>query len=666
MLKGKIIALDLETNGLDPYHGDRAFCMGLKTNVGEKVYKKVTRESIAWLKRMFNDASKTFVFHNAKFDLTMLMMEGIDPFSMKAHFDCTLTMSKVLRSTAQNHDLRTLTVKLLKRDPKDKDDIQIWIKQNTRAFNKEHGRKPGFNDAPEEMVKRRVLWDAESTLMLYQLLKPHVEDVCPQLYETERMLHLVCIDMERTGILIDITKAKQLRDKATKELKRLQADLDTLVCPMTIIKKKKRQRKGETYIEEIPEEIVSLNPGSSAIHLPAAFTKMGIPLKYRTESKKKSKGQPGRTGGGNWSFDEYAMVRYVSKPLAGVIRESSEEGWSVDKYYREVYRVLKKHKLHKRELLPPLILKHRELSKMISTYYSHLIDDCVDVKVTPTGREIGVLHCKFNPSEAMTGRFSVSQPSLQNWPRLLGPRQCVIVRKGRRNWHSDYQQVEMKMFVHFAKDKIMAKAISEDIHLTVAAKIYELPKKKVSSEQRKRAKGTNFGIIYGAGAKKIAETLTRKGLPTSEFEGKTLVAGYHRQFPSVRKTTQSLSISLHRYGYITNPFGRRYHIPSSLGYKSLNYMCQGTSADLMKAAMVKIWLWLRKHKLRSKMIMTIHDEIVLEVVRAEEKLVVPKMKELMEDLRSFFVPITVDFKVVSKRWSQKEKPEMEWFKKKVG
>ena len=303
---------------------------------------------------------------------------------------------------------------------------------------------------------------------------------------------------------------------------------------------------------------------------------------------------------------------------------------------------------------------------MISTYYSHLIDDCVDVKVTPTGREIGVLHCKFNPSEAMTGRFSVSQPSLQNWPRLLGPRQCVIVRKGRRNWHSDYQQVEMKMFVHFAKDKIMAKAISEDIHLTVAAKIYELPKKKVSSEQRKRAKGTNFGIIYGAGAKKIAETLTRKGLPTSEFEGKTLVAGYHRQFPSVRKTTQSLSISLHRYGYITNPFGRRYHIPSSLGYKSLNYMCQGTSADLMKAAMVKIWLWLRKHKLRSKMIMTIHDEIVLEVVRAEEKLVVPKMKELMEDLRSFFVPITVDFKVVSKRWSQKEKPEMEWFKKKVG
>jgi len=91
-------------------------------------------------------------------------------------------------------------------------------------------------------------------------------------------------------------------------------------------------------------------------------------------------------------------------------------------------------------------------------------------------------------------------------------------------------------------------------------------------------------------------------------------------------------------------------------------MCQGTSADLMKAAMVKIWLWLRKHKLRSKMIMTIHDEIVIETVRSEEKLIVPKIKELMEDLTSFFVPITVDFKVVSKRWNQKEKPEEKWLK----
>ena len=655
-LKGKVIALDLETSGLYVHAGDRAFCLGYYTDKNEKGYMRMDDRARKWLKILFADSSRTFVFHNAKFDLGMLQFEGIDPFTMSAHFDCTLTMSKVLMSTAQHHDLRTLTVKLLHRDPKDKDDIQLWIKQNNRQFKKEHGRKPGFNDAPEEMVKRRVMWDAESTLKLYLKFKPQIAKVCPELYETERLLELVCIDMEKTGILIDISKAEQLRNQAMKDLERIQTDLDALVCPLTIVKKKKRKRKGEVYIEKIEEIITSLNP-ASPIHLPAAFTKMGIPLKYKTESKKNSKNKLGRSGGGNWSFDEYAMVRYVSKPLAGVIRESSEEGWLTNKYYKEIYKVCKKYHLDKKELLPPLILKYRELSKMISTYYDHLINDCVNIKTLPTGLKTGVLHAKFNPAEAMTGRFSVSEPSLQNVPRLLGPRQCVIVRKGRRNWHSDYEQVEMKMFVHFAKDPIMAAAIDDDIHRTVASEIYGIPKKKISSEQRKRAKGTNFGIIYGAGAKKIAETLTRKGLPTAEYEGKTIVAQYHRKFPSVRKTTQHLASQLHQYGYITNPFGRRYHIPTSLAYKALNYMCQGTSADLMKRAMVNIWLWLMKNKLRSKMIMTIHDESVVECVQSEEKQVIPMIIKLMTDLDSFYVPITTDIKIVVKRWNQKIKPE---------
>ncbi len=525
----------------------------------------------------------------------------------------------------------------------------MWIKQNTRRFNKEHGRKPQFNDAPEDLVKRRVIWDAESTLLLHQLLKPKINATCPELYKTEHTLILTCIDTEQTGLLIDITRAKQLKQQAEFELQRIQTDLNKLVCPMTITRKKKKK--------ETTEVIESLNPNSSAIHLPAAFQKMGIPLRYRTEPKKKSKGKLGKTGGGNWCFDEYAMIRYVSKPLAGVIKTSSEEGWSVDRYYREVYAVVKKHKLHKRELLPPLILKYRELTKMVSTYYNHLIDDCVDVRILPSGRETGVLHCKFNPAEAMTGRFSVSEPSLQNVPRILGPRECVIPRLGRRNWHSDYEQVEMKFFVHFARDPIMAEAINDDIHLRVASEIYQLPRDKVSSEQRKRAKGTNFGIIYGAGGKKIAETLTRRGLPTTEHEGKVLVAKYHRRFPSVRKTTQALKIELSKKGYITNPFGRRYHIPSQLSYKALNYMCQGTSADLMKRAMADIWLWLRQNNYRSKIIMTIHDEIVLEVPYTEEKYIIPKVKQLMEDLTSFFVPITVDMKIVTKRWSQKVKPK---------
>jgi DNA polymerase I-like protein with 3'-5' exonuclease and polymerase domains len=659
--KGKRIAIDLETDGLQVYHGNRAFCLGYYTDLNEKGFAWINDASREWLKKLFNDSSKTLIFHNAKFDLGMMQFESkyLDPFKMKAHFDCTLTMSKVLFSTSQNHDLRTLTLKLLHRNPKDKDDIQNWIKENTRIFNKTKGRPPNFHDAPVDLVKRRVMWDAESTLLLHTKLTPQIEKVCPQLYETERLLELVCIDMENTGLLIDITRTKQLRQQAIDDLRQIQADLDNLVCPF-VIKRKKKDKEWE-------ETITSLNPGSNALQLPAAFIKVGIPLKYKTEPKKKPKGKLGRSGGGRWAFDEYAMVRYVSKPLAMIIKTSSEEGWRTPKYYKEIYKVLKDNHLSKKELLPPLILKYNELRKMISTYYDHFINDCVNVVKTPT-REVGVLHAKLNPSEALTGRFSVSTPPLQQIPRILGPRESFIPRFGRRNWHFDYEQVEMRMFVHFAKDPIMAKAINADIHEAVAAQIYGLPKKKITSEQRKRAKAVNFGIIYGAGAKKIAETLTRRGLPTTEMEGKTIVAQYHRKFPSVRQTTQKLASELRRVGYITNPFGRRYHIPVQFSYKSLNYMCQGTSADLMKKAMVDIWLWLRKNNFKSKMIMTIHDEIVIECVRSEERIILPQIKKFMDDLKTFYVPVTTDMKFVDKRWNHKINPKdvgLDYFKKKI-
>lgn len=243
-------------------------------------------------------------------------------------------------------------------------------------------------------------------------------------------------------------------------------------------------------------------------------------------------------------------------------------------------------------------------------------------------------------------------------PRILGPRECFIPKKGRINLHVDYEQVEMKFFVHFAKDKTMAKAIAEDIHEAVASQIYKIPRNKITPERRKRAKGINFGIIYGAGPATIAETLTRKGLPTTELESAHLVANYHKAYPSVRQITTNFKSQLIREGFVANPFGRRYHVPSKFAYKILNYMCQGTSADLMKIAMVEIWLWLREQKLRTKIIMTIHDEIVFEVPPIEVETVIPAIKRMMEDLTSYFIAMTVDMKVNYRRWSKKIDSEL--------
>lgn len=690
MIRGDVIALDVETTGLNPYHRGvwpdgspmhgRIFCWAYITNKGEYGFMLKTPETIEWVRRLFNDPTKTIVFHNAKFDLKMFGFEGIDIFNIKATIDCTLILAKMYNGQMWDYDLRFLSISILNRSTADKDEVIDWIKSNSRAFVKQHGRPPGFHDAPVEIVKRRALWDVESTLQLHAFFKPRVMNSCRTLYETERQLMFVCIDMENTGVKVDITRAKKLKAEAERGIRILQKLLDDLVCPLIISKAvcpecgkvmknpvlKDDRGRLPTYCmkcEKSAEPEIKLqtierdfNPGSTAVQLPAAFEKMGITLLYKTKPKKGKKGKQG-SGGGRWSFDEYAMIRYVSQPVASLIRDSGEEGWLFDRWWSELRRVFKENKLPRAQMLPPLVLKMNELSKMVSTYYDHIISDAVDVHTEPNGREVGILHCKFNQSEAQTGRFSSSEPNMQNMPRILGPRECFVPRQGRRNWHFDYEQVEMKFFVHFAKDKDMAKAIESDIHLYVAAEIYQKPAEQVTKEQRKRAKGVNFGIIYGSGANTMSETLTKKGLLTTRAEAAQLVGAYHRRFPSVRRTTNDLKIELHRKGYVTNPFGRRYHIPTKFGYKALNYECQGTSADLMKAAMVKIWKWLRSQGLKSKILLQVHDELAIEIPPSEQAVVVPKIIELMQDLKSYFVPITVDAEVVTERWSKKDKPE---------
>jgi DNA polymerase I-like protein with 3'-5' exonuclease and polymerase domains len=537
----------------------------------------------------------------------------------------------------------------------DKDEIEVWLKENTRRFMRDRGRRPNFRDAPIEVVKRRVLWDTKATLLLFNDFWPKIQNICPALYKTEQKLLFCCVQLENRGVLVDVTRAKFLRAQARRGIAQVYADLLRIVGPIEIVKTKTRKRKGEKFVEEYTEQIDQFNPGSN-VHLEAVFKKCGIELKYITKPKKKKNGD--KTGGGKWCFDEYAMIRYVSSSMAGIMRESSEEGWPVDKFYEEIHKIVKPDSVYEAgELIPPLILKYRELTKMISTYYDHIIEDSIDKGLLPDGREVATLHCRFNQDGADTGRFSSSEINLQNIPRIMGPRECFITRPGFMNWHFDYKQVEIKFFVHFAKDEGMAAEIDKDIHAYTGAKIYQCTKEQLKKEQRKRAKAVNFGIIYGSGKDTLAETLTKRGLPTSSLESTVLLAGYHKEFPLVKKTTAELKRDLTRNGYITNPYGRRYHIKTKFGYRALNYMCQGTSADLMKRGMADMWEWLLERPwLETQIIMTVHDEIVLEIARGEEHIIVPEVIRLMEDHESFFVPMTVDTEVVPERWNSKQDP----------
>ena len=457
----------------------------------------------------------------------------------------------------------------------------------------------------------------------------------------------MCIDAEAYGVEVDITKAKEKKAQAEKDMEILHKQMQRIVGTLQITK----TVKGEPVEVTLPPE--QFNPSSGKIHLPAAWRKVGIELKYKTQPKRdRVTGQ--LRGGGNWSFDEYSMMRYVCDDVMKIMRQSSENGWPAIKFYRQIRYVVKKKKLPIKEMLPPLVKKYDELKRMINTYYNAILTKSVNHRVLGNGREYGTLHCTLNPTTAVTGRFSSSGPNLQNLPRKMGPRECFVTRRGRRNWHLDYDQVEMRIFVHFAKDKGMSKAVQDDIHQFVASKVYRVPLDKVEDEQRKRSKGVGFGVLYGSGAATMAETMTKNGLKTDKETALFLVKDYHENFPSVRRLTSQFDKQLRIQGYLINPFGRRYHIPVKFGYKALNYMCQGTSADIIKVAMVALWKWLRANNCRSKLILTIHDEIVLECPKNEEKWVIPKALRIMENLNDYFVPITASAEVTSTNWAEKK------------
>lgn len=642
---GKRVAIDVETTGFNPYVGDRMFAWSYFTDEGEYGFFLKSPSSMRLLRILLQDSSRSIYFHNAKFDLKMMWFEDIDVFALHAKVYCTLIMSKLYNESFYSHELRDLGRIILKRSTADKDGVTEWLRENKRAFTKEHERPPTFADAPLELVKARCLWDTETTLLLGAYLHPRVDAICPKLHEQERMLMFAVLDMENTGVRVDITRARELTAKAQSDLHKIETYLDKLVCPLKGIKRGKTQNETTEH----------LNPNSGA-ELEAAFIGLGIRLRYKTKPKKRKRGKKKRTSKARWSFDEYAMVRYVDAPLKKLIRKVNDEGMEGDEYLKQTLLIIKKHRLNSRQALPPLVLKYRELSKMCNTFYAAIIEQTVD-RTTVQGREYGTLHCHFNQSQALTGRFSSSGPNLQNIPRILGPRECFVPRPGRYNWHLDYSQIEMRFFVHFARDKKMAKAIDADIHLSVACEIYSLPPKKVSAEQRKRAKSVNFGIIYGAGVNTLTENMLKKGLDVTRSEVTRMLAAYHRKYPSVRQLMQALKIKLHRDGYIVNPFGRRYHIDVDKAYKGVNNLVQGTSADEMKRSMLRAWMWLRKHRYRTRLIMTIHDELVFEIPRNEERTVPAALIRLMKNEKEYFVPIHVEAKVVRKRWSQKVDPK---------
>lgn len=303
-------------------------------------------------------------------------------------------------------------------------------------------------------------------------------------------------------------------------------------------------------------------------------------------------------------------------------------------------------KLADKHELPQLILDFRQIKKLKSTYV-----DAIPKLIHPnTGR----VHTSFGQAVAATGRLSSNNPNLQNIPiRTEKGRHIRKAFVARDDDHillaADYSQIELRVIASMAEDKAMIEAFKDgiDIHKATAAKVFDVSLEDVTSEMRRRAKVVNFGIIYGISAFGLSQ---RIGI--SRTEAKEIIDSYFRQFSGIKNYMSSTIDFCRDTGYVQTLAGRRRYIRdinsqnrTVVGFaerNAINAPIQGTAADMIKLAMIKVDEEMYKRDLRSKMILQVHDELLFDVHKSELEEVMALSKELMEGAMELKVPVIVD------------------------
>jgi DNA polymerase-1 len=295
--------------------------------------------------------------------------------------------------------------------------------------------------------------------------------------------------------------------------------------------------------------------------------------------------------------------------------------------------------------LPSLILQHRGLAKLRSTY-----TDKLPTMINP---DTGRVHTSYHQAVAATGRLSSSDPNLQNIPVRTDEgrriRQAFIPREGAIMVAADYSQIELRIMSHLSGDETLLKAFAEgqDIHRATAAEVFGVAPDDVTSDQRRSAKAINFGLIYGMSAFGLAKQLGVERGTAQEY-----IDLYFDRYPGVRTFMDNIREQAHEAGYVETVFGRRLYLPeinSRNGQRraaaertAINAPMQGTAADIIKRAMIEVDRWIRQKKPDVTMIMQVHDELVFEVGEKSVGDVVPEIVAMMENAADLSVPLVVD------------------------
>lgn len=443
-----------------------------------------------------------------------------------------------------------------------------------------------------EQVAEYACEDADVTMRLYESLSREVEETgnSELYYDLELPLVPVLTNMERRGIRLDTDLLKDFG-------KELDTDIESAVEDIRAIAKQAGYAGHET-----------LNVNSTKALGTLLFEILEIQHEAGVKRPKKTK-----TG---WATDHATLTsNYADVPI--------------------VQR----------------LLEYREVNKLKSTY--------VDALPQYVNKKTGRVHCSFSMTSASTGRLASSDPNLQNIPvrteRGKRLRQAFIAREPNElgDWvllAADYSQVELRILAHLSGDPALSKAFAEgqDIHASTASAIFGVPPSAIDRNMRSQAKAINFGLLYGMGPQRLAR---ETGLTVPE--AKDFIERYFAAFPSVRGWIDGILEGARRDGYVETLLGRRRSIPdintensrirSGAENVAVNTPVQGSAADIIKRAMIQLEQRLEASDLAGRMLLQVHDELLLEVPRSQLEATTELVRDCMENAVPLSVPLSVDF-----------------------
>ncbi|MBU2039965.1 MAG: DNA polymerase I, partial [Gammaproteobacteria bacterium] len=295
--------------------------------------------------------------------------------------------------------------------------------------------------------------------------------------------------------------------------------------------------------------------------------------------------------------------------------------------------------------LPKLLMEHRGLAKLKSTY-----TDKLPLMIAP---ESGRVHTSYHQAVAATGRLSSTDPNLQNIPirseegRKI--RQAFIAPAGYKLVAADYSQIELRIMAHLSDDPSLLKAFADgrDIHRATAAEVFGETEENVSDNQRRAAKAINFGLIYGMSAFGLA-----KQIGVGRGEAQDYVNLYFQRYPGVRDYMDNTREHAKEQGYVETIFGRRLYLPEIRAKNAprrqhaertaINAPMQGSAADIIKRAMIRVAGWLPDSGFDARMLMQVHDELILEVKEDQAEAFAAELKQQMEQAAELKVPLVVE------------------------